>query len=159
MDMISGTTGIMGCADGAMVLERPMRRVPKGSISMTGRDFQDAKISLTQNLETMCWEFVGYTDEIPEEQVDPVLSAIAALMEQQETWEGTAEELCVQMQALNPRLTLKANALSRRLNAQVQKLEEQYGVRFARSRGTSGRQIRLEVVDDMYDNDDISNIV
>ena len=33
MDMISGTTGIMGCADGAMVLERPLRRVPKGSIS------------------------------------------------------------------------------------------------------------------------------
>ena len=159
MDMISGTTGIMGCADGAMVLERPMRRVPKGSISMTGRDFQDAKISLTQNLETMCWEFVGYTDEIPEEQVDPVLSAIAVLMEQQETWEGTAEELCLQLQTLNPRLTLKANALSRRLNAQAQKLEEQYGVRFARSRGTSGRQIHLEAVDDMYDNDDISNIV
>lgn len=158
MDMISGTTGIMGCADGAMVLERPMRRVPKGSISMTGRDFQDAKISLTQNLETMCWEFVGYTDELPEEQLDPVLSAIAMLMEQQEPWEGTAEELCVQLQTLNPRLNLKANALSRRLNAQMQELENQYGVRFTRSRGTNGRQIRLEAVVDMYDNDDVSDI-
>ena len=158
MDMISGTTGIMGCADGAMVLERPMRRVPKGSISMTGRDFQDAKISLTQNLETMCWEFVGYTDEMPEEQLDPVLSAIALLMEQQELWEGTAEELCVQLQTLNPRLNLKANALSRRLNAQMQELENQYGVRFTRSRGTNGRQIRLEAVVDMYDNDDVSDI-
>ena len=158
MDMISGTTGIMGCADGAMVLERPMRRVPKGSISMTGRDFQDAKISLTQNLETMCWEFIGYTDELPEEQLDPVLSAIAMLMEQQELWEGTAEELCAQLQTLNPRLNLKANALSRRLNAQMQELENQYGVRFTRSRGTNGRQIRLEAVDDMYDNDDVSDI-
>ena len=158
MDMISGTTGIMGCADGAMVLERPMRRVPKGSISMTGRDFQDAKISLTQNPETMCWEFVGYTDEMPEEQQDPVLSAIAMLLEQQNPWVGTAEELRVQLQELCPRLDLKANALSRRLNAQMQELKNQYGVLLTRSRGSDGRQIRLEAVDDMYDNDDVSDI-
>ena len=158
MDMISGTTGIMGCADGAMVLERPLRRVPKGSISMTGRDFQDAKISLTQNPETMCWEFAGYTDELPEEQLDPVLTAVAMLLENQNLWEGTAEELCVQLHTLNPRLDLKANALSRRLNAQMQELKNQYGVLLTRSRGSDGRQIRLEAVDDMYDNDDVSDI-
>ena len=158
MDMISGTTGIMGCADGAMVLERPLRRVPKGSISMTGRDFQDAKISLMQNPETMCWEFVGYTDEMPEEQQDSVLSAIAMLLEQQNPWVGTAEELRVQLQELCPRLDLKANALSRHLNAQMQELKNQYGVLLTRSRGSDGRQIRLEAVDDMDDNDDVSDI-
>ena len=159
MDMISGTTGIMGCADGAMVLERPLRRVPKGSISMTGRDFQDAKISLTQNPETMCWEFVGYTDEMPEEQQDPILSAIAMLLEQQNPWVGTAEDLRIQLKYQCPRLDLKANALSRRLNAQMQELKDQYGVLLTRSRGSDGRQIRLEAVDDMYDNDDVSDIV
>lgn len=159
MDMISGTTGIMGCADGAMVLERPLRRVPKGSISMTGRDFQDAKISLTQNPETMCWEFVGYTDEIPKEQQDPILSAIAMLLEQQNPWVGTAEDLRIQLKDQCPRLDLKANALSRRLNAQMQELKNQYGVLLTRSRGSDGRQIRLEAVDDMYDNDDVSDIV
>ena len=158
MDMISGTTGIMGCADGAMVLERPLRRVPKGSISMTGRDFQDAKISLTQDPETMCWEFVGYTDEMPEEQQDPVLSAIAMLVKQQNPWVGTAEDLRVQLKDQCPRLDLKANALSRRLNAQMQELKDQYGVLLTRSRGSDGRQIRLEVVDDMYDNDGVSDI-
>ena len=126
---------------------------------MTGRDFQDAKISLTQNPETMCWEFAGYTDELPEEQSDPVLTAVAMLLENQNLWEGTAEELRVQLQTLNPRLDLKANALSRRLNAQTQELKNQYGVLLTRSRGSDGRQIRLEAVDDMYDNDDISDIV
>lgn len=159
MDMISGTTGIMGCADGAMVLERPLRRVPKGSISMTGRDFQDAKISLIQDPETMCWEFVGYTDEMPEEQQDPILSAIAMLLEQQNPWVGTAEDLRIQLKYQCPRLDLKANALSRRLNAQMQELKDQYGVLLTRSRGSDGRQIRLEAVDDMYDNDDVSDIV
>lgn len=158
MDMISGTTGIMGCADGAMVLERPMRRVPRGSISMTGRDFQDAKINLIQNPDTMCWEFAGYTDEMPEELSDPVLAAITVLVEQNDSWEGTAEELRSQLQQLNPRLNLKANALSRRLNAQVQKLEDQYGIRLIRSRGSGGKLIRLEIADDMSDNDGISDI-
>ena len=158
MDMISGTTGIMGCADGAMVLERPMRRVPKGSISMTGRDFQDAKISLIQNPETMCWEFVGYTDELPEEQLDPVLPSIAILVEQQNPWIGTAEELRAQLQELNPRLDLKANALSRRLNAQAQDLEHQYGILFTKHRGHDSKLIHLEIATDASDGDDISAI-
>lgn len=159
MNMISGTTGIMGCADGAMVLIRPNREERRGVLSMTGRDIQDARINLAQNPETMCWEFVGYTDEMPEEQQDPVLSAIAMLLEQQNPWVGTAEELRVQLQELCPRLDLKANALSRRLNAQMQELKNQYGVLLTRSRGSDGRQIRLEAVDDMYDNDDVSDIV
>ena len=158
MDMISGTTGIMGCADGAMVLERPLRRAPSGSISMTGRDFQDAKISLAQNPETMCWEFVGYTDEMAEEQADPVLSAIAMLVEHQNPWEGTAEELRLQLQKLYPRLSLKANVLVRKLNTQMQELENQYGVRYVRRRGHDSKLIHLDFATDASDDDDISDI-
>ena len=51
------------------------------------------------------------------------MSAIAMLLEQNGPWEGTAEEQRVQMQTLNPRLNVKANALSRRLNAQMQELK------------------------------------
>ena len=158
MDMISGTTGIMGCADGAIVLERPMRRAPSGSISMTGRDFQDAKISLAQNSETMCWEFVGYTDEMAEEQADPVLSAIAMLVEHQNPWEGTAEELRLQLQKLYPRLSLKANVLVRKLNTQIQELENQYGIRYVRHRGHDSKLIHLDFATDASRDDDISDI-
>ncbi len=157
MDMISGTTGIMGCADGAMVLERPKRGESGGIISMTGRDIQNAKISLTQNPETMCWEFVGYTDEIPEEQQDPFLSTIAMLVEQCNPWEGTAEELRIQLQRLNPRLILRANTLSRRLNAQAQELENKYRIQFVRHRGHDSKLIHLEIAIDASDSDDISD--
>ena len=71
---------------------------------------------------------------------------------------GTAEDLRIQLKYQCPRLDLKANALSRRLNAQMQGLKDQYGVLLTRSRGSDGRQIRLEAVDDMYDNDDVSDI-
>ena len=53
MQMISGTNGIMGCADGAMILERPKRLLPEASLNMTGRDFEDAKILLRQNKGTI----------------------------------------------------------------------------------------------------------
>ncbi len=158
MNMISGTTGIMGCADGAMVLVRPNRGEQKAVLSMTGRDIQDARISLVQNLETMCWEFAGYTDEMPEEQLDPVLPSIAILVEQQNPWIGTAEELRAQLQELNPRLDLKANALSRRLNAQAQNLEHQYGILFTKHRGHDSKLIHLELATDASDGDDISAI-
>ena len=155
MNMISGTTGIMGCADGAMVLVRPNRGEQKAVLSMTGRDIQDARISLVQNLETMCWEFAGYTDEMPEEQLDPVLPSIAILVEQQNPWIGTAEELRAQLQELNPRLDLKANALSRRLNAQAQDLEHQYGILFTKHRGHDSKLIHLELATDASDGNDI----
>ena len=158
MNMISGTTGIMGCADGAMVLVRPNRGEQKAVLSMTGRDIQDARISLVQNLETMCWEFAGYMDEMPEEQLDPVLSSIAILVEQQNPWVGTAEELRAQLQELNPRLDLRANALSRRLNAQAQDLEHQYGILFTKHRGHDSKLIHLEIATDASDGDDISAI-
>ena len=87
------------------------------------------------------------------------MSAIATLVEQQNPWVGTAEELRAQLQEQCPRLDLKANALSRHLNAQIQELKDQYGVLLTRSRGSDGRQIRLEAIDDMYDNDDVSDIV
>ena len=158
MDMISGTTGIMGCADGAMVLERPMRRAPRGSISMTGRDFQDAKISLTQNSLTMCWEFVGYADETPEERSDPILSSIAILVERQNPWQGTAEELRLQLQLLSSEVDMKANALARRLNAQAQELKTQYGIRYIRRRDHDSKLIYLDYATDANDDDDISDI-
>lgn len=158
MDMISGTTGIMGCADGAMVLERPLRRAPRGVISMTGRDFQDARINLTQNPETMCWEFAGYEDEMEAEPSDCFLDAVTMLVERHAPWEGTAEELRLQLQQLNPKLVLKANALSRRLNARVQELENLYGIRLVRSREAGSKLIRLEVAGDMSDNDGIFSI-
>ena len=154
MDMISGTTGLMGCADGAMVLERPARRLPDAAISMTGRDHQDARIQLRQNAQTMCWEYVGYEDELPQQSQDPVLQAISTFLEDQGTWKGTAEMLLQQICAINPELKLKANTLARKLNAQIKELQNTYGIRYQWHRNTGGKWISLEFMSDMSDNVD-----
>ena len=151
MDMISGTTGLMGCADGAMVLERPARRLPDASISMTGRDHQDARIQLRQNAQTMCWDFVGYEDELPPQSRDPVLQAISSFLEDHGAWEGTAEQLLQQICAINPELKLKANFLARKLNAQIKVLQDTYGIRYQWHRNAEGKWISLEFMSDMTD--------
>ena len=157
MDMISGTTGLMGCADGAMVLERPVRGAPQGSISTTGRDFEDMKINLKQNPETMCWEFAGYAEAISEDSLDPVLIAVARLVEQEGFWKGTAEQLLQKLLEISPRLNLKANTLTRRLNVQSQELKDQYGVLYSRQRSSEGKFVVLESIEEVSDMSDMTD--
>lgn len=157
MDMISGTTGLMGCADGALVLERPTRRLPQGSISMTGRDFQDAKMSLRQDPETMCWEFEGYADELTEEPEDPLLSAVGKLAARDGIWKGTAEQLVRVLRETDPKLDIRPNVLTRRLNVMAQELQERYGVLYSRKRNAEGKHLILKSAEAMTDLSDVSD--
>lgn len=146
MEMISGTNGIMGCADGAMVLERPKRLLPEASLSMTSRDFEDAKILLRQDSETMCWEYIGYEDEQPTEALDPVFLAIAELLTSQESWKGTAQALLKVLKQIDPKLRIKPNTLSRKLNDEKDDLREYFGVDFSKGRSGNDKLIFLEVI-------------
>ena len=158
MDMISGTTGLMGCADGAMVLERPVRGAPQAIISTTGRDFEDMKINLVQNSETMCWEFAGYADAVSEEELDPLLIAVARLVEQESFWKGTAEQLLQKLLEINPRLNLKPNTLARRLNVQIQELKELYSIQYSRQRSAEGKFVILEPIEEVSDISDMTDM-
>ncbi len=154
MEMISGTNGLMGCADGAIILDRPKRQLPEGSLSMTGRDFEDAKLLLRQNRETMCWEFVGYEDEQSEEERDPVLSAVSTLVAMQGSWTGTATELTEILREMDPQLDLSPNSLARKLNCAVKTLREYYGITYKhRKTANEGKLISLIPIDDMADMD------
>lgn len=154
MEMISGTNGIMGCADGAMVLERPKRLLSEASLNMTGRDFEDAKILLRQNKETMCWEYVGYADEQPPEASDPVFLAIAELLATQNFWQGTAQTLLDALIQIDPKLRFKPNSLSRKLNDERNNLKEHFGIECSKVRSGNDKLILLEVSQNpcgMYD--------
>ena len=85
MQKISGTNGLMGCADGAMVLEKPDRSAPQAILTMTGRDFEDQTFRLRQNRETMCWEIADGCEEFHMAPAEPVLAAVAALVQEEGT--------------------------------------------------------------------------
>jgi hypothetical protein len=147
----------MGCADGAMVLERPKRLLPEASLNMTSRDFEDAKILLRQNRESMCWEFAGFEDEQPPEASDPLLLAIAELLSEHHSWQGTALALMDELKQINPRLKLAPNSLSRKLNDHQTDLKEYFGIVLLRNRADNNKLISLELDTNVSDMCDMSD--
>ena len=154
MQKISGTNGLMGCADGAMILEKPNRAKMEAILTMTSRDFEDARILLRQNADTNCWEFAGYEDEPPVDTTEPVLAAVAELIHAQGPWKGSAKTLVEELQKQDPQIKVWPNTLSRRLKANTKVLQESFGVLLTQSRTQQGKYIELKLVTDMSDMSD-----
>lgn len=151
MQRISGTNGLMGGTDGAMILEKPDRSQLEATLTMTSRDFEDARILLHQNSDTMCWEFVGFGDGMPEDPADPILAAVADFVCEQGAWKGSAKNLVEELQKKNPKLKVWPNTLSRKLNANKQLLQESFGVELVQTRTTQGKYMELQMMNDMHD--------
>lgn len=157
MGMISGTNGLMGCADGAMVLDRPDRLSAEASLNVTGRDCEDARLLLTHNKENMCWDFLGYGDEMVGTVENPVLEAVEELVYSHGSWCGTAQELVVALQAMDATLSLQPNGLVRTLNEETHRLRMQYEVVYSRFRKGNTKLIRLETAEKTSDTSDVSD--
>ena len=151
---ISGTNGLMGCADGAMILEKPNRMLPDAVLTITSRDFEDARILLHQNRETMCWEFAGYEGDPPEDTAEPVLAAVAEFVHTYGPWKGSAAALVKELQKQKPELPVWPNTVSRKLKTNAKTLEKVFGIHLAQSRTQQGKHIELKPVTDMVDMSD-----
>ena len=136
-DMISGTNGLLGAADGAFLLQKERRTSNTATLDISGRDQQDQRLYLTRNEERLIWTLERAETELWKEPSDPVLAAIAALVTvEQPQWSGTATELVA---ALG--LKMKPNALSMRLNVRASKLQCEYGIRYESHRSHAGRTL------------------
>ena len=136
-DMISGTNGLLGAADGAFLLQKERRTSNTATLDISGRDQQDQRLYLTRNEERLIWTLEQAETELWKEPPDPVLTAIAALVTaEQPQWSGTATELVA---ALG--LKMKPNALSMRLNVRAGKLQCEYGIHYESHRSHAGRTL------------------
>lgn len=69
LDLVSGSTGIVGAADTIMVLTRP-RGSPEGKFIVTGRDIKDdVEQAARFDRETGKWELLGPADEVAKDTV------------------------------------------------------------------------------------------
>lgn len=139
-DMISGTNGLLGAADGAFVMQKEKRTENKAVLEVVGRDQQDQRLLLNFNRELCLWELTKAETELWKEPDDPVLEAIAKVVsEEQSEWSGTASELL----QLLPDLDMQPNILTRKLNISMERLFVDYGIRYETKRGHSSRMIKL----------------
>ena len=147
-DMISGTNGLLGAADGAFVMQKEKRTDNKAVLEVAGRDQQDQKLWLNFNRERCVWELTKTETELWKEPEDPVLEKIKELVtETTPEWSGTATELVEVLQ-----VEMQPNALSRKLNVSLERLILEYGIQYKTERGHDGRKIRLTFVGNKRDN-------
>lgn len=136
-DMISGTNGLLGCADGAFMLYKETRTSNKATLEISGRDQQDQKIHLVRDEEKLCWNFEKAETELWKEPPEPLLECIANLVtEENPTWQGTATELIEKLG-----LDMKPNVVSLKLNVNAGRLMNDYSIRYTNKRNHSGRMI------------------
>ena len=138
-EMISGTTGLLGCADGAFILQKEKRTDSTATLDVVGRDQPDQRIHLVRDEVRLTWDFDHAERELWKEPPDPLLVKLSELVTaEQPVWSGTATEL---VGILGVEMT--AIALAMRLNVRAGKLMNGYNIRYESSRKHTGRMITL----------------
>ena len=138
-EMISGTTGLLGCADGALLMQKKKRTSLDATVDVVGRDQQDQILYLTKDPDTQIWNLERTENELHKEPPDDVLEAVAKLVSgESREWTGSPSEL-----AEAAKTGMAANALTKYLNIKSGRLLEDYHVSYKNKARHSGRQVSL----------------
>ena len=138
-EMISGTTGLLGCADGSLLMQKKKRTALEATIDVVGRDQQDQILYLKKDPETQIWNLEHMENELHKEPPDAVLETVAKLVK--ENWCGSPTELAMLLQ-----VGMQPNTLTKHLNINAGRLFEEYGVQYENTRNHAGRKITLTPV-------------
>ena len=139
-DMISGTNGLLGAADGAFIMQKKRRTDNTALLDIVGRDQPDQELTLEFNRERCVWEFQGVETELWKLPPDPLLEAVAKMLTpEQPEWSGTPTELLERL----PGVSIQANILTRKLNVSADRLYNDYGIRYESKRTHEGRVVKL----------------
>lgn len=142
-DMISGTNGLLGAADGAFIMQKEKRTENKAVLEVAGRDQQDQRLFLNFNREQCVWELTKSETELWKEPVDSVLESLATVVTNEAPeWSGSASELL----QLLPEIDMQPNAFTRKLNVSLERLLIDYNIKYESVREHSGRKIKLSLI-------------
>ena len=143
---ISGTNGIMGAADTAIVLTREKRTDERTTLSVTGRDVEAEELVLRFEKESGAWKNLGRADDVAEQTAraeyenSAIVQTIRKLLSQYPNgWSGSAQELLDAGKYLVHRsIAGTPRELSNRLKALDQLLLSTDGILHERDRNGSG---------------------
>ena len=141
-EMISGTTGLLGCADGAFLLQKENRTDLSATLDIVGRDQPDQRLYLRRDKERLIWTLDHAEAELWKEPPDMIMDFISRLVTAEKPeWYGSPTELVAALD-----LDIKPNVLTLRLNVNAGRLMQEHGIRYESSRTHSGRFIKLTFI-------------
>ena len=135
-EMISGTTGLLGCADGAFLLQKEKRTDLNATMDIVGRDQPDQRLHLIRDSEKLLWLLDHTEAELWKQPPDPLLEKINSVIG--DAWNGSATELVALLSE-----NLQPNILTRRLNVKAGELRSEYGIEYTMKRTRNGSAISL----------------
>lgn len=138
-DMISGTNGLLGAADGAFIMQKKKRTDNEAILDIVGRDQQDQELTLEFDREHCIWNLIKAETECWKSEPDPLLEIINDFLSGDRIeWIGSASELMEQITELQNQM--KSNVLSRKLNISAGILYRDYGIRYEQLPRTSDKK-------------------
>ena len=145
--MISGSSGLIGAADGSYVLLKEKIGDDKAKLYVRGRDVDEQVLAINFNSDSKQWEFIS-TDSPQEDKFknDSVLNLLVAYLKREKGFLGTATELAEKIGG-----DTKANVLTRKINKYQSELLK-IGIEFEKQR--SGEQRTLLIVYNPKETDD-----
>lgn len=141
-ETISGTTGLLGCADGALLMQKKKRTALETTVDVVGRDQQNQILYLKKDADTQIWSLERTENEPYQEPPDPVLDTVSQLVSSESReWTGSPTEL-----AETVNTGMAANALTKYLNVKSGRLLDEYHVKYENRAKHSGRQVKLTYI-------------
>lgn len=139
-DMISGTNGLLGAADGAFVLYKEKRISNEAILDVVGKDQTDKRFRLIKD-KTLCWKLKETESAVEEIPDDPILIKISSIINDNPIWKGSATDLAEKLD-----ISLKPNALSRFLNVNAEVLMSKYNIQLEYKKTHTARLIILSKI-------------
>ncbi len=136
--MISGSTGLLGAADGSYILMREKVGDREAKLYIKGRDVEEQILTIRRDTETNEWIFVSNdlqnSNPINE---DKIILQLTEFMKKEKEFCGTASELSEKISC-----GINGNVLSRKLKKFEARLKEN-GIEFIKSRTGERREILM----------------
>ena len=143
-DMISGTNGLLGAADGAFIMQKKKRTDNEAALDVVGRDQPDQELLIEFDREKCIWNFKKAETQLWKKPKDPLLESISGILDEgRREWKGAASELIQLLQ-----MEIQPNVLTRKLNISAERLYVEYDILYESSRGHNGRMIYLKRKED-----------
>ena len=137
VNMITGSTGISGGSDGMWVLLREKRTENNATLTISNRDTPSFEFSLTFD-DTFCYWLKNERQAPALRQEDHLISALLALLAENQHWQGTSSKLLEELAAFSPELQMTPATLSKKLRSIGPSLHQQHGIIF--NSGYSGKE-------------------
>ena len=143
-DTISSTNGILGAADGALVLHKDKRTSGDAILDVVGRDQPQMRLRLRFDPTHSLWQVTEVETEPFKEPPNPLLEFLSRLVnEENPLWSGTATELVQCLSEMDSAQVISPNWIVRTLNVRQDDLLRKYGIRYGSRRTKDGKVILL----------------